>query len=62
MHEMWCGADTRGEPVWHVLTTDKTSTLCGMARREEKPRGSEETDKHCFPCMKTFQEAVQATM
>ncbi|MFE4088574.1 hypothetical protein ACFX46_29350, partial [Streptomyces sp. YIM B13502] len=38
MHEMWCGADTSGEPVWHVLTPDKTSTLCGVEKEEESPR------------------------
>ncbi|MYS32197.1 hypothetical protein GTW38_35865 [Streptomyces sp. SID7804] len=57
MHEMWCGADTSGEPVWHVLTPDKTSTLCGVEKQEESPR-RHSTDRHCFSCMKTFQTVV----
>lgn len=35
MHEMWCGADTWGEPVWHVLVVDEGLTLCGLEKREE---------------------------
>ncbi|MEU5466092.1 hypothetical protein ACH41C_15580 [Streptomyces althioticus] len=57
MHEMWCGADTSGEPVWHVLTPDKTSTLCGVDKEEESPR-RDTTDRHCFTCMKSFQTVV----
>ncbi|ALV54714.1 hypothetical protein ACH4NV_06275 [Streptomyces althioticus] len=57
MHEMWCGADTSGEPVWHVLTPDKTSTLCGVDKEEESPR-RDTTDRHCFTCMKSFQAVV----
>ncbi|CAL9341685.1 hypothetical protein OOK44_30185 [Streptomyces cellulosae] len=57
MHEMWCGADTSGEPVWHVLTPDKTSTLCGVEKEEESPR-RDTTDRHCFTCMKSFQAVV----
>lgn len=57
MYEMWCGANTSGEPMWHVLTTDKTLTLCGMEKREE-PDGRTPTDRHCFPCMKAFQVAM----
>jgi hypothetical protein len=57
MHEMWCGADTSEEPMWHVLTADKTLTLCGVEKRAE-PHGRPPTDKHCFPCMKAFQAAM----
>ncbi|MFE9776256.1 hypothetical protein ACFYOV_32280 [Streptomyces sp. NPDC005931] len=59
MHEMWCGADTSGEPVWHVLTADKASTLCGVEKREDARR-QHATDRHCFPCMKTFQTVVES--
>ncbi|MDL5199700.1 hypothetical protein [Streptomyces sp. ALI-76-A] len=59
MHEMWCGADASGEPVWHVLTTDKTLTLCGVDKREE-PR-NQAVDKHCLPCMKAFQAVMAST-
>ncbi|SDD27089.1 hypothetical protein SAMN05216505_106134 [Streptomyces prasinopilosus] len=59
MHEMWCGADTSGEPVWHVLTTDRTTTLCGV-EKENEPRRRDATDRHCFPCMESFQEVVEA--
>jgi hypothetical protein len=59
MHEMWCGADTSGEPVWHVLAVDKGLTLCGLERREE-PLGRASADRHCLPCMKGFQ-AVMAS-
>lgn len=59
MHEMWCGADTSGEPVWHVLTTDKRATLCGV-EKEEEYRRRHATDRHCFPCMQSFQEVVEA--
>ncbi len=58
MHEMWQGADPSGEPVWHVLTSDKTSTLCGVEKKPEQPSRQEPTDKHCFACMKAFQAAV----
>ncbi|MEV5440726.1 hypothetical protein AB0K80_32690 [Streptomyces sp. NPDC052682] len=59
MHEMWCGTDTSGQPMWHVLTTDKTLTLCGVRKRKEPDPGEQaSTDKHCFPCMKAFQEAM----
>ncbi|MEV5428030.1 hypothetical protein [Streptomyces sp. NPDC052701] len=58
MHEMWCGPDTSGQRVWHILTTDKTGTLCG-AERQEDPRRQDPTDKHCLPCMTTFQAVVQ---
>lgn len=61
MHEMWCGGDTPGEPMWHVLTADKTLTLCGVEKREERPSGRAPTDKHCFPCMKAFQAAMAST-
>lgn len=60
MHEMWCGADTSGEPVWHVLTTDKTTTLCGVKKRQEESQRILSTDRHCFPCMKTFQAAMES--
>ncbi|GCB42859.1 hypothetical protein [Streptomyces sp. NL15-2K] len=60
MHEMWCGADTSGEPIWHVLTADRTLTLCGVEKREE-PSGRAPTDKHCFPCMEEFQAAMAST-
>lgn len=59
MHEMWCGADTSGEPRWHVLTTDKTLTLCGVEKGGE-PGGRAPTDKHCLPCMKAFQAVMAA--
>ncbi|MEU6180441.1 hypothetical protein [Streptomyces coeruleorubidus] len=59
MHEMWCGTDTSGEPMWHVLTADKTLTLCGVEKREPSRRAP--TDKHCFPCMKAFQASIAAT-
>ncbi|MFD1659193.1 hypothetical protein ACFSL4_13515 [Streptomyces caeni] len=59
MHEMWCGTDPSGEPVWHVLTADKTSTLCGVDKeKQEEPSGREPTDRHCFSCMKAFQAAL----
>ncbi|GAA0643834.1 hypothetical protein GCM10009535_21480 [Streptomyces thermocarboxydovorans] len=61
MHEMWCGADTSGEPVWHVLTTDKTTTLCGVERDDEDSRRRHATDRHCFPCMKSFQAVMEAS-
>lgn len=57
MHEMWCGSGHLAEPVWHVLTADKTSTLCGVEKREE-PSRREPTDKHCVPCMKAFQTVM----
>ncbi|MFH8449444.1 hypothetical protein ACH4CD_09385 [Streptomyces fungicidicus] len=59
MHEMWCGADMSGEPVWHVLTPDKTSTLCGVEKQEEAAR-RHTTDRHCFSCMKSFQLVVES--
>ena len=59
MHEMWCGADTLGELVWHVLTPDRTSTLCGIEKREQ-PGGRQQTDKHCVPCMRTFQDGMES--
>ncbi|TKS99437.1 hypothetical protein E4U91_04420 [Streptomyces lasalocidi] len=61
VHEMWCGSDDAGEPVWHVLATDKTSTLCGVDKRQEWPPGSEPTDRHCFPCMRAFQRTMQTS-
>jgi hypothetical protein len=60
MHEMWCGADISGEPVWHVLTPDRTSTLCGVRKQQEESRRRHATDRHCFPCMKTFQTVVES--
>jgi hypothetical protein len=60
MHEMWCGADSSGEPMWHVLTADKSLTLCGAEKREEPGRRAP-TDKHCFPCMREFQATMAAT-
>lgn len=57
MHEMWCGADTSGEPVWHVLVVDEGLTLCGLEKRAQ-PVERASTDKHCFPCMKRFQAAM----
>ncbi|TQE20906.1 hypothetical protein Sipo8835_18175 [Streptomyces ipomoeae] len=60
MHEMWCGADTSGEPMWHVLRTDEPLTLCGMRKREEPGRRAP-TDKYCFPCMQAFQAAMAST-
>ncbi|MFE1437196.1 hypothetical protein [Streptomyces sp. NPDC058739] len=57
MHEMWRGTDASGRWVWHVLTAEKTWTMCGMAR-EEGLRGEESTDRHCLVCMQMFQEAM----
>ncbi|MGW7224165.1 hypothetical protein [Streptomyces sp. NPDC054826] len=60
MHEMWCGADTSGEPVWHVLTPDKDATLCGVEKQDEVRR-RHATDRHCLSCMESFQAAMQAS-
>jgi hypothetical protein len=60
MHEMWCGADTSGELVWHVLTSDKSSTLCGVEKQNESTH-RHATDRHCFSCMRTFQSVVEAS-
>jgi hypothetical protein len=61
MHEMWCGADTSGEPVWHVLTPDRASTLCGVEKQQQDSRRRHTTtDRHCFPCMKTFQAVLES--
>ncbi|MGW2650072.1 hypothetical protein ACWC2T_35520 [Streptomyces sp. NPDC001393] len=60
MHEMWCGTDTSGEAMWHVLTADKNLTLCGVEKAEELS-GQAPTDKHCFLCMKAFQAALTST-
>jgi hypothetical protein len=46
--------------MWHVLTADKTLTLCGVEKREETG-GRAPTDMHCFSCMKAFQAAMAAT-
>jgi hypothetical protein len=54
MHEMWSGPDRSGESVWHVLADDKTLTLCGLQRQEERNR-REPSDRHCFPCMTALQ-------
>jgi hypothetical protein len=61
MHEMWCGADASGEPTWHVLTADKTRTLCGVETPEEPAGRRAPTDRHCFPCMRAFQADMAAT-
>ncbi|GAB2897863.1 hypothetical protein GCM10027074_76310 [Streptomyces deserti] len=58
MHEMWCGPDASGQPVWHLLAADKNGTLCGTAKRAE-PHRHEPTDKHCFPCMAALQAAME---
>lgn len=60
MHEMWCGTDTSGESMWHVLTTDKALTLCGVRKREEAGERVP-TDRHCLSCMKAFQAALAST-
>lgn len=60
MHEMWCGADTSGNLMWHVLTADRTVTLCGVEQQGE-PSGPVPVDKHCFPCMKAFQATMAST-
>ncbi|GAB2713005.1 hypothetical protein [Streptomyces bullii] len=60
MHEMWCGPDASGQPVWHLLTADRTGTLCGVGKQEDSRR-REPTDKHCFPCMATLQAVMQPT-
>jgi hypothetical protein len=54
MHEMWWGPAPAGEPSWHVLAADKSSTMCGVPKPVE-PSTQEPTDKHCFLCMKAFQ-------
>ena len=59
MHEMWCGPDTSGMPLWHVLTADKTSTLCGVDKRE-KLRLRNPVHAHCHPCMRMFQAVVES--
>lgn len=58
MHEMWCGPDVSGQAAWHVLTTDKTGTLCG-AKRLQEPNSREPTDKHCFTCMSALQAVLR---
>ncbi|WAX76457.1 hypothetical protein [Streptomyces sp. KMM 9044] len=45
--------------MWHVLTVDRTTTLCGV-EKEDEPRRRDTTDRHCFPCMESFQEVVEA--
>ncbi|MFC5955167.1 hypothetical protein ACFYQA_26475 [Streptomyces sp. NPDC005774] len=45
--------------MWHVLTTDRRTTLCGV-EKEDEPRRRDATDRHCFPCMESFQEVVEA--
>ena len=57
MHEMWCGTDTSGEPMWHVLTADKSLTLCGVEKSELSGERVP-TDRHCLPCMHAFQAAM----
>lgn len=57
MHEMWWGPAPAGEPAWHVLADDKSSTMCGVHKPEE-PSTQEPTDRHCFLCMKAFQAAM----
>ncbi|WP_343999753.1 hypothetical protein [Streptomyces thermocarboxydovorans] len=47
--------------MWHVLTTDKTTTLCGVERDDEDSRRRHATDRHCFPCMKSFQAVMEAS-
>ncbi|MEV6841203.1 hypothetical protein AB0N17_43175 [Streptomyces sp. NPDC051133] len=59
MHEMWCGADASGEPVWHVLA-DNGLTLCGVEKREGL-NGPPSTDEHCFSCMKALQAVMAST-
>jgi hypothetical protein len=59
MHEMWCGPDASGTPLWHVLTADKISTLCGVEKRE-KLRLRNPIDAHCHPCMRTFQAVLES--
>ncbi|MFJ6000464.1 hypothetical protein [Streptomyces sp. NPDC092370] len=54
MHKMWCGAVASAEPVWHVLATDESVTLCGLEKREECEE-QVQTDKLCYRCMTTLQ-------
>ncbi|MEV8592752.1 hypothetical protein ACIHFC_13270 [Streptomyces sp. NPDC052013] len=48
--------------MWHVLTTDRTTTLCGVEKEEEEEaRRRHATDRHCFPCMKSFQAVMESS-
>ncbi|MFB6678347.1 hypothetical protein ACFCWG_39230 [Streptomyces sp. NPDC056390] len=61
MHEMWVGVDAAsGGLVWHVLTTDTATTLCGQPRQHEGGAGHASTDRHCLECMTSFQDIMQA--
>ncbi|MEW2415524.1 hypothetical protein AB0953_17640 [Streptomyces sp. NPDC046866] len=56
MYEMHLGEAVTGQgPVWHVVTHDRSTTLCG---RPLLPADNVETDHHCMPCMTAFRDVM----
>ncbi|MBT2406479.1 MULTISPECIES: hypothetical protein [unclassified Streptomyces] len=59
MYEMRIGvAHTGTGLVWHVVAHDRPGSLCGQPL---EPGEHGETDRHCLPCMATFQRSMQNT-
>ncbi|ALO11870.1 hypothetical protein [Streptomyces gardneri] len=59
MYEMHIAPDdSSGLLVWHVIAKEAVSSLCGQS----VDRGADgvRTDRHCLPCMRSFQDLMGA--
>lgn len=61
MHEMRVGPEPgSGKPVWHVVTGQRGTSLCGADVPDGSGPSRDETDHHCLPCMTRFQQLLEA--
>ncbi|MFG2334158.1 hypothetical protein ACGFMM_31775 [Streptomyces sp. NPDC048604] len=59
MYEMHVGtAPPDGTLVWHIAAKDRATALCGESLRHEHSADRDSTDRHCVPCMSSFQELL----
>ncbi|MFF8974512.1 hypothetical protein [Streptomyces sp. NPDC014995] len=61
MYEMKVGlASGGGELVWHVVSRQHDSSLCGTALLAAATSATHNTDRHCAPCMVRLQQLMDA--
>lgn len=59
MYEMHVGiAPPDGTLVWHIAAKDRATALCGQTLHKEPSNDRDNTDRHCVPCMSSFQELI----
>ncbi|MET9619529.1 MULTISPECIES: hypothetical protein [unclassified Streptomyces] len=59
MYEMHVGiALPEGDFVWHVAAIGTATALCGQSLHAEPLEERDRTDRHCTPCMSSFQQLM----